>query len=49
MQKTEAFSTQSESKFLGNLWGDGFLVTIPLHGVDAIQVIRARKENDGGF
>lgn len=49
MQKAEAFSTQLESKFLGNLWGDCFLVTILLHGVDAIQIIGASKENDSGF
>lgn len=49
MQEAEAFSTQLESKFLRNLWGDCFLVTILLHGVDAVQIIRARKENDSGF
>lgn len=49
MQKAEAFSTQLESKFLGNLWGDCFLVTILLHGVDTIQIIRAGKENDSGL
>lgn len=48
-QEAEAFSTQLESKFLRNLWGDCFLVTILLHGVDAVQIIRARKENDSGF
>lgn len=49
MWKAEAFSTQLESKFLGNLWGDCFLVTILLHSVYAIQIITARKENDSGF
>lgn len=49
MQKAEVFSTQLESKFLGNLWGDYFIVTIPLHGVDTIQIIRPRKENDSGL
>lgn len=49
MQKAEAFSTQLKSKFLGNLLGDCFLVTILFHGVDAIQIIRARKENDSGW
>lgn len=49
MQEAEAFSTQLESKFLRNLWGDCFLVTILLHGVDAVQIIRARKKNDSGL
>lgn len=49
MLKAEAFLTQLESKFLGNLWGDCFLVTILLHGVDAIQIIRAQKESDSVF